>query len=79
MTGTGLFVLLTYSTDLKQAYDFKVSLDRLFDTHKSEANKIIDSLILSFKQSDIQVMTKFGNTLVNWKQEILNSFIVSVK
>ncbi len=71
-----LDIMLTYSTDLKQAYDFKVSLDRFFDTHKSEANKIIDSLILSFKQSDIQVMTKFGNTLVNWKQEILNSFII---
>lgn len=49
---------------------------RFFD--KSDTYTAKDSpneLIREFKSSSIPVMKEFGNTMVRWKNEIINSFI----
>lgn len=35
----------------------------------------IEELIISFRNSQIKEMMDFGNTLVKWKYEIVNSFV----
>lgn len=37
--------------------------------------KNIEELIISFRNSQIKEMMDFGNTLVKWKYEIVNSFV----
>lgn len=40
------------------------------------AKKELENLIITCRTSDIQAIQNFSKTLVNWKQEIINSFII---
>ena len=70
-----LQIMLTSNSDLEEAYNLKLAL---YDFYKLEAptKDDLNTLIHLFKDSNVKCMSDFGNTLINWKQEILNSFII---
>lgn len=70
-----LQIMLTSDSDLEEAYNLKLAL---YDFYKLEAptKDDLNTLIHLFKDSNVKCMSDFGNTLINWKQEILNSFIM---
>ena len=61
---------------LDLAYDLKYELDEFYSrSNEKNALKNIEELIISFRNSQIKEMMDFGNTLVKWKYEIVNSFV----
>ena len=49
---------------------------RFFDKSDTDTAKDnLNELIREFKSSSIPIMNEFGNTMVRWKNEIINSFI----
>lgn len=75
-----LNIILTADPDMNEAYNLYYQL-QLFYKHKNEheAKKQINDLIALFQASNIEVMHTFSKTLIEWKQEIINSFIVIEK
>ena len=67
---------LSLSNDLSEAYslyqDFLISLRNV---KLQEAEKFIDDWIISLNETNIQEFHKIKNTFLNWKCEIINSFI----
>ena len=63
--------------DLKAAWRLKDSLTDFYDTCTYEtAPEALGILIQKFYSSGIPEMQEFSKTLRNWKQEIINSFII---
>lgn len=63
--------------DLKAAWRLKDDLVDFYDENTYEtAPDEIDKLIRKFRESGIPEMIEFAKTLRNWKQEIINSFII---
>ena len=61
---------------LEEALYLKDELKRFFDKSDIDnAKNNLNELIREFKSSSIPVMNDFGNTMVRWKNEIINSFI----
>lgn len=61
---------------LEEALYLKDELNRFFDKSDIDnAKDNLNDLIREFKSSQISVMNDFGNTMVRWKNEIINSFI----
>lgn len=61
---------------LEEALYLKDELKRFFDkSNIDNAKDNLNELIREFKSSQISVMNDFGNTMVRWKNEIINSFI----
>lgn len=61
---------------LEEALYLKDELKRFFDKSDTDnAKNNLNELIREFKSSSIPVMNDFGNTMVRWKNEIINSFI----
>ena len=71
--------ILKIDEELKRAYFLKedyLSFNASFPMEKKEEHeRMIDELIEGFLHSDSRPMIEFGNTLISWKEEILNSFI----
>ena len=71
--------ILAIDTDLASAYMFKedyISFNNLFGLKSREELKdILDKYIDECFLSEIKELIEIGNTLSNWKEEILNSFI----
>jgi transposase len=69
--------LFAHAPDLKQAYDFRVQLTRIFDRNlsRSEARKQIRSWMTRVRKSGLTGFDMFLNTLTNWFDEITNYFI----
>ena len=63
--------------DLDIAYCLKYDMNEFYRkcTYKNAAQKL-DELIIEFRTCQIESMSKFANTLVRWKPEIINSFII---
>lgn len=63
---------------LEEAYDLKTELMIFYrDSTYKDAKENIEHLIQDFKSSSIPYMNDFSNTLIRWKKEIINSFIVT--
>ena len=66
--------------DLKAAWRLKDDLTDFYEKNTYDtAEEALTELILSFSHSGITEMKEFGRTLANWKEEIINSFIVVKK
>lgn len=68
--------MLNIDKELKYAYELK-EMYIIFNNSKDEMNKIsneLDVIIAAYKISGISLFVEIGNTLSNWKQEIINSF-----
>ncbi len=72
-----LHYLLSIDDDLKEAYMLKeryreFNLTAAYDTCDDELN----NLIHQFRNHKIKALRSFGKTLINWRDEIKNSFLV---
>lgn len=76
--GDILKMLLELDEKLTLAYDLKESY-RNFNSHSTyqTASDELDLLIDMFKKADIKEYEEFTNIIITWKNEIVNSFIVS--
>jgi len=72
-----LTIILTSDPDMNEAYNLYYSLQLFYKLkNEHEAKKQINDLIALFQASNIEVMHTLSKTLIQWKQEIINSFIV---
>ena len=63
--------------DLKAAWQLKDELVDFYDNNDIDsAPEEMNKLIRKFSTSSVAEMKEFANTLKNWKQEIINSFII---
>ena len=63
--------------DLKTAWCLKNEIVDFYDENTVDsAEQALNELIRKFFRSGVPEMVEFGKTLRNWKQEIINSFIV---
>lgn len=71
-------MILEIDDELQLAYDLKESY-RNFNSHSTYATapKDLDELIDAFTEADIKEYEEFIGIMKNWRQEIINSFIVS--
>lgn len=68
--------MIKIDSQLEEALSLKNELKRFFDKSDTDTAKDnLNDLIREFKSSQISVMNDFGNTMVRWKNEIINSFI----
>lgn len=68
--------ILDIDKELKYAYELK-EMYMIFNSSNGDINTIsdeFDAIISAFKISGISLFVDIGNTLSNWKQEIINSF-----
>lgn len=68
--------LLEIDKELKYAYELK-ELYIIFNNSTYDIDKIsidLDAIINAYKLSGVSLFTDIGNTLANWKKEIINSF-----
>ncbi len=71
-----MFEYLSPDSQLVETLYLKDELKRFFDKSDIDTAKDnLNELIREFKSSSIPVMKEFGNTMVRWKNEIINSFI----
>lgn len=72
-----LNAILSFSEDLRQGYYLKL-LFYEFSNSKSykEAKPLLSKFVLLAQNSNIPEYIKLANTLINWSEEILNSFRV---
>lgn len=69
-------MIINISPQLLEAYNIQHKLRLFYQSNYEKAKVNINPLIEIFKNSNIPEMNSFGNTLINWKNEIVNSFIV---
>ena len=75
-----LYLILNIDEDLKEAYYFMLRLDTFFRESTLEtAKESLDSIINSANSSHVIEINTFGNTLINWRKEIINSFYIVQK
>ena len=68
--------MIKTNSQLEEALYLKDELKRFFDKSDTDTAKDnLNELIREFKSSSIPIMNEFGNTMVRWKNEIINSFI----
>lgn len=69
--------LLKIHPDLTAAWILKDEVTDFYDnvTYDTASEKL-DELIQDFNESSVSEMIRFSRTLRNWKQEIINSFII---
>lgn len=68
--------ILEIDDELKHAYDLKEQYT-IFNSSTSDIEKIaeeLDTLISAYLISGIHEFVEIGNTMTNWKEEIINSF-----
>lgn len=69
--------LLNVDQELTEAYNLKLELTEFYKTNTYESAKLnINDFIQKFHKSSVVEMNMFGRTLVKWKEEIINSFII---
>ena len=70
-------MILKINSELTEVYDLKLDLRDFYKDNTFEsAKENINDLIQKFLTSSIAEMNAFGRTLVKWKEEIINSFII---
>lgn len=70
-------MLLSIDSLLKEAVEIRDDLHRFYSqcTYENAKNEL-ESFIITCRSSRIRNIQDFANTLVNWKNEIINSFII---
>lgn len=69
--------LLEINNDLTICYSLKLELVDFYSKSTIDNAKVnLEILIRSFIDTNIEEMIKFSNNLINWKQEIINSFTI---
>ena len=70
-------LILDSDSELKEVYEFMRDMQIFYRTATYDnATERLESLISKCNQSRIKELTDFGNTLIRWKREIINSFII---
>ena len=70
-------LLFSHFPELKKAYELKEVYITFNETASFEnAERQLDALLLKFADSQIREYDEFYTVLSNWKQEIVNSFII---
>lgn len=70
-------LMMKIHPDLRKAWDLKDKLVDFYDNNTYDTvQDSLNELIRSFASSGVEEMTEFYRTLKNWKDEIINSFIV---
>lgn len=66
--------LLSLSDELRLAYEFKKQIQELFNkSFDDSTEQVLDSIIDGLLKINISECTKLGKTILNWKEQILNS------
>ena len=69
--------LLEINNDLTICYSLKLELVDFYSKSTIDNAKVnLEHLIRSFIDTNIDEMIKCSNNLINWKQEIINSFTI---
>lgn len=69
--------MLKADNDLDIASDLKDEVTNFYKKCKYDtAKKRLEEIIIDFRNCPIEDLSQFANTLTNWKQEIINSFII---
>lgn len=69
--------MLSIDNELETACDLKEEIIRFYDQCSYDnAKKRLEDIIIDFRSCDVEEMSPFANTLTNWKNEIINSFII---
>lgn len=71
-----LDIMLNDSPKLAEAYHFNFMLSEFYKSEQSKVESNLNRLIQELRDSNLQIMNEFANTLVRWKGEIINSFII---
>lgn len=72
-----LDMILHIDDDLLKLYNLKYKMDQFYKKCTYEkAKKELNQIIIEFRESGLVEMVAFSDTLVRWKQEIINSFII---
>lgn len=72
-----LTILFDYFPELKKAYDLKETYIQFNNTASYDtARTTLTDIIKSFADSNIKEYDEFYNMLINWYEEIINSFII---
>ena len=70
-------LIINMDNRLKEAVELHDRVSRFYKKETiNTAKQEIEELIIAFRTSNLKEMNEFANTLVRWKQEIINSFIV---
>ena len=69
--------ILEINNDLTICYSLKLELVDFYSKSTIDNAQVnLEHLIRSFIDTNIEEMIKFSNNLINWKQEIINSFTI---
>lgn len=69
-------LVVNIDEQLKEAVEIKYLIHLFYKrTEYTEAKKELDEIIIKCRTSKVRTIQEFSNTLVEWKQEIINSFI----
>ena len=69
--------MLSVDDELEKACDLKEQVVLFYDRcNYDNAKKRLEEIIIDFRSCPVEEMSPFANTLTNWKNEIINSFII---
>lgn len=72
-----LQLIRSIDPELTEAIDLKNKCNDFYNNNTYDtAEKALKTLIKEFRAASSQDMVEFGNTMAEWRQEIINSFIV---
>lgn len=69
--------MLSIDEELETASNLKDQVVYFYDhCNYDNAKKKLEEIIIDFRSCPVEEMAPFANTLINWKNEIINSFII---
>ena len=69
--------MLPIDEELETASNLKDQVVYFYDhCNYDNAKKKLEEIIIDFRSCPVEEMSPFANTLINWKNEIINSFII---
>ena len=70
-------LILNIDPQLKEAYYFLIRVDTFFrDANIDNARQLLDPIIDFAINSQVVEIKDFGNTLLRWREEVINSFYI---
>jgi transposase len=70
-------LIINIDDNLKKAVEIKDEIHLFYkNTKYKDAKKELEKLIIECRTTNLKELQDFSNTLTNWKQEIINSFII---
>jgi transposase len=72
-----IYDLIIIDDKIKKVVEIKDEIHLFYkNTKYKDAKKELEKLIIECRTSNLKELQDFSNTLTNWKQEIINSFII---